>query len=95
MQCVVERDVVLPGSEVRWRFQVAQSREALDEQISRLRSTLSWSFAALGFGLLILAALAHLLTSPPASNMLSRATYLAEGIPTPSDLDPEIEVRDV
>ena len=54
---VVERDVVLPGSEVRWRFQVAQSREALDEQISRLRSTLSWSFAALGFGLLILAAL--------------------------------------
>jgi signal transduction histidine kinase len=54
---IVERDVVLPGSEVRWRFQVAQSRESLDEQISRLRSTVSWSFAALGFGLLILAAL--------------------------------------
>ena len=54
---VVERDAVLPGSDVRWRFQVAQSREAIDEQISRLRSTLVWSFAALGFGLLILAAL--------------------------------------
>ncbi len=54
---VVERDAVLPGSKVRWRFQVAQSREAIDEQILRLRSTLVWSFAALGFGLLILAAL--------------------------------------
>ncbi len=54
---IVERDAVLPGSDVRWRFQVAQSREAINEQIRRLRSTLSWSFAALGFGLLILAAL--------------------------------------
>ncbi|MEO7602242.1 MAG: ATP-binding protein, partial [Sphingomicrobium sp.] len=54
---IVERDAVLPGSEVRWRFQVAQSREAINGQISRLRSTLGWSFAALGFGLLILAAL--------------------------------------
>ena len=54
---IVERDVVLPGSDIRWRFQVAQSRESLNEQISRLRSTVSWSFAALGFGLLILAAL--------------------------------------
>lgn len=35
----------------------------------------------------ILAVLAQLLTSPPAENMLSRATYLAEGIPTPSDMD--------
>jgi signal transduction histidine kinase len=54
---IVERDAILPGSEVRWRFQVAQSREAIDEQIRQLRSTLGWSFAALGFGLLILAAL--------------------------------------
>jgi len=33
-----------------------------------------------------LAALAQLLTSPPASNMLSRATYLAEGIPERIDV---------
>jgi signal transduction histidine kinase len=54
---VAERDVTLPGSQTRWRFQVAQSREAIDDQIRRLRSTLIWSFSALGVGLLVLAAL--------------------------------------
>ena len=54
---ISERDVILPGSKVRWRFQVAQSREMIDAQIKQLRSTLFWSFFALGIGLLILAAL--------------------------------------
>jgi signal transduction histidine kinase len=54
---ITERDVVLPGSKIRWRFQVAQSREMIDAQIRQLRSTLFWSFFALGIGLLILAAL--------------------------------------
>jgi signal transduction histidine kinase len=54
---VAERDAILPGSPVRWRFQVAQSRETIDQQIHRLRSTLFWSFLALGVGLLSLAAL--------------------------------------
>jgi signal transduction histidine kinase len=54
---ISERDVILPGSNVRWRFQVAQSREMIDAQIRQLRSTLFWSFLALGIGLLILAAL--------------------------------------
>jgi len=54
---VAERDAIIPGSEVRWRFQVAQSRETIDDQIKQLRSTLFWSFAVLGAGLLILAAL--------------------------------------
>jgi signal transduction histidine kinase len=54
---ILERDVVLPGSEVRWRFQVAQSREAIDGQIRDLRATLVKSFAVLGLGLLVLAAL--------------------------------------
>jgi signal transduction histidine kinase len=54
---VAERDAILPGSKVRWRFQVAQSRETIDDQIRRLRSTLIWSFSALGVGLLVLAAL--------------------------------------
>jgi hypothetical protein len=47
----------LPGSKVQWRFQVAQSRQAIDGQIKELRSTLVSSFAALGLGLLVLAAL--------------------------------------
>ncbi len=38
-----------------------------------------------------LAGLAQLLTSPPASNMLSRATYLAEGIPERIDVLDEAE----
>ena len=54
---ISERDVILPGSRTRWRFQVAQSREMIDTQIRQLRSTLFWSFLALGVGLLILAAL--------------------------------------
>jgi len=54
---IVERDVILPGSEVRWRFQVAQSREIIDRQIRDLRTTLIRSFVALGIGLLVLAAL--------------------------------------
>ena len=54
---VLERDVILPGSDVQWRFQVAQSRELIDRQIHELRNTLTWSFAALGFGLLVMAAL--------------------------------------
>ncbi len=54
---VAERDAVLPGSNVRWRFQVAQSRETINDQIHRLRLTLFRSFLALGIGLLILAAL--------------------------------------
>ena len=32
---IAERDVILPGFEIRWRFQVAQSRETIDEQIHR------------------------------------------------------------
>ncbi|WP_235532744.1 sensor histidine kinase [Sphingomonas sp. Leaf412] len=54
---IVERDVTLPGSRVRWRFQVASSREALDAQISILRRTLIRSFVLLGLGLIILAAI--------------------------------------
>jgi len=54
---VVERDVVLPKSSVRWRFQVAQSRVALDAQIAVLRRTLVRSFALLGLGLIVMAAL--------------------------------------
>ncbi len=45
---IVERDVQLPGSPLRWRFQVAESRDSLDAQISVLRRTLVRSFAALG-----------------------------------------------
>jgi signal transduction histidine kinase len=54
---IAERDATLPGSNVRWRYQVAQSRQTINDQIHKLRSTLFWSFLALGIGLLVLAAL--------------------------------------
>ncbi|RDE04872.1 ATP-binding protein [Sphingomonas aracearum] len=54
---VVERDVTLPGSRVRWRFQVAQNRAGLDEQIKVLRRTLVRSFLLLGLGLIVMAGL--------------------------------------
>ncbi|MDR6852944.1 signal transduction histidine kinase [Sphingomonas sp. BE123] len=54
---VVERDVRLPGSQVRWRFQVAATREALDAQIDALRRTLVRSFLLLAAGLIVMAAL--------------------------------------
>ena len=54
---VVERNIILPDSDTQWTFTVASAREELDFQISRIRSILGWSFAVLGLGLLIMAAL--------------------------------------
>lgn len=54
---VMERTIILPGSDTRWWFSVAASREVLDEQITRIRSILSYSFAILGLGLFTMAGL--------------------------------------
>ena len=54
---VLDREVRLPGATTEWRFQVAASRANLNDQIAVLRRTLVRSFAILGLGLLILAAL--------------------------------------
>ncbi|MES2338949.1 MAG: ATP-binding protein [Pseudomonadota bacterium] len=54
---IMERDVKLPGSSVRWKFQVAQTREALDAQIDALRRVLIRSFLLLGAGLIVMVAL--------------------------------------
>ncbi|MBW4330006.1 HAMP domain-containing histidine kinase [Stakelama sp. CBK3Z-3] len=54
---VVERDLKLPGSEVLWRFQVAQDRETLDAQIAAMRRTIVRSFLLLGLGLIFMATL--------------------------------------
>jgi signal transduction histidine kinase len=51
------RTVILPGSDTRWYFIVAQAREGLNEQIRTLRTTLTRSFLILGGGLILLAAL--------------------------------------
>ena len=52
---VMERSIILPGSQTQWMFTVAASREALDEQIKDIRSILFYSFLGLGLGLLAMA----------------------------------------
>lgn len=52
---IMERSIILPGSDTQWMFTVAASREDLDEQIKMIRSILVYSFVALGFGLLLMA----------------------------------------
>lgn len=54
---IAERSVVLPDSEVKWSFQVAQSREGLDAQVNEIRLILINSFLLLALGLIGMAAL--------------------------------------
>lgn len=54
---VMERAVILPGSNTQWMFTVAASRRDLNDQIKSIRSILVYSFVALGFGLLVMAGL--------------------------------------
>lgn len=52
---VMERSIILPGSDTKWMFTVAASRKDLNAQIKMIRSILVYSFVALGFGLLLMA----------------------------------------
>ena len=88
-----ERDAILPGSNVRWRFQVAQSRETIDDQIRRLRSTLFWSFLALGVGLLVLAALQTFYGLWPLRRVRSEVASIRSGTRTRIGEDFPIEIR--
>lgn len=54
---VMERSIILPGSDTKWWFTVAESRVELDNQIRRIRSILIWSFVVLGLGLIFMAGL--------------------------------------
>ena len=94
---ILERDVALPGSNVRWRFQVAQSRDAIDGQIRDLRSTLIASFAALGLGLLILAALQAVYGLWPLRRVRREVAAIRSGMQTriaedfPREVEPLVE----
>lgn len=94
---ILERDVILPGSDVRWRFQVAQSREAIDSQIRELRSTLVRSFAALGLGLLVLAALQAIYGLWPLRRVRREVFAIRSGVQTriaedfPREVEPLVD----
>jgi signal transduction histidine kinase len=90
---ISERDAILPGSSVRWRFQVAESRETIDEQIRKLRQTLIWSFTALGFGLLVLAALQTFYGLWPLRRVRNEVAAIRSGEETRISDDFPAEVR--
>ena len=90
---IAERDAILPGSDVKWRFQVAQSREMIDAQIRRLRSTLIWSFTALGAGLLILAALQTVYGLWPLRRVRREVSSIRSGEKTRIGQDFPTEIR--
>jgi signal transduction histidine kinase len=54
---IMERSLILPGSNTVWWFAVAESRAELDGQIRRIRTILVDSFVVLGLGLVLMAAL--------------------------------------
>ena len=54
---VMERSIILPGSDTKWRFTVAASRGELDAQITRIRTIVVRSFVVLGLGLFLMAVL--------------------------------------
>jgi signal transduction histidine kinase len=54
---IVERAIILPDSDTRWIFMVAQSTDGLEAQVKELRTVLVTSFLLLALSLIILAAL--------------------------------------
>jgi signal transduction histidine kinase len=90
---IAERDVILPGSTIRWRFQVAESHQSIDEQIHQLRSILIWSFGALGVGLLILAALQTFYGLWPLRRVRREVSAIRSGNKTRVGRDFPAEIR--
>jgi signal transduction histidine kinase len=90
---IAERDAILPGSKIRWRFQVAQSRETIDDQIHQLRKTLTWSFSALGLGLLVLAALQTFYGLWPLRRVRDEVAAIRSGQKTRIGQDFPAEIR--
>ncbi|HEX6785124.1 MAG TPA: HAMP domain-containing sensor histidine kinase [Sphingomicrobium sp.] len=90
---ISERDAVLPGSSVRWRFQVAESREPLDDQLKHLRLIVFWSFLALGVGLIVLAALQTLYGLWPLRRVRNEVSDIRSGEKTRVSDDFPAEVR--
>lgn len=90
---IVERDGIIPGSAVVWRFQVAQDTEQLDAQIRNVRSTLWWSLGALGAGLFALAIVQATIGLMPLRRISAAMASIRAGrmtrVPT-ADVPPEV-----
>jgi signal transduction histidine kinase len=91
---VIERDGIIPGSDVVWRFSVAQSTQELDAQLAGVRRTLWWSLGALGAGLFALAVLQATVGLLPLKRLSAAIAAIRSGrasrAPT-EDVPPEVE----
>jgi signal transduction histidine kinase len=76
---IAERSILLPTSDTRWIFMVAQSRSGLDSQILQLRSILITSFLILAIGLIILAALQALYGLSPLRSVRHSIAEMRSG----------------
>lgn len=90
---VAERDVVLPGSPIIWRFQIAQTRASLDLQMETVRKTIIRSFAILALGLIMLAALQTVYGLWPLRRIRTGIAALRQGDRTLLDTPMPVEVR--
>ena len=94
---VLERTIILPGSDVEWLFQVAQSRDGLDAQISEIRAILANSFLLLGIGLIGMAALQTLYGLWPLRKIRLAIAEMRAGhqrrvtTPMPNEVTPMVE----
>jgi len=76
---VLERTIILPDSNTKWLFQVAQSRDGLDGQIANIRSILINSFLILALGLIGMAALQTLYGLWPLRKIRSAIAAMRTG----------------
>lgn len=76
---IIERDGIIPGSPVVWRFAVAQNAQPLDTELARVRGILWWSLGALGAGLFALGGLQATIGLHPLKRMSSALSDIREG----------------
>ena len=94
---VLERTIILPDSNTKWLFQVAQSRDGLDAQIANIRSILVNSFLILALGLIGMAALQTLYGLWPLRKIRSAIAAMRTGQqrrvvePMPNEVTPMVD----
>ena len=94
---VMERSIILPGSETRWTFIVAAAREEMDSQIRRIRGIVVWSFVVLGLGLFVMATLQTWYGLGPLRRVRLAIAEMREGRenrltePLPLEVQPMVE----
>lgn len=94
---VIERSVILPGSNTLWQFAVAASSNDVDAQLRRIRGILVWSFVVLGLGLATMASLQTYYGLGPLRRVRLAIARLREGQgtrvtePLPLEIQPLVQ----